>query len=69
MKIGRTVKYDGIPVKVLRKLTEQEKRSRAYAINPDAGDYYEVEATSKVLGTAKFIVWEARLVDYKDGGA
>lgn len=61
--IGKTVKYKNMTVKVLRKLTEQEKQKRAHLNNPDAGDYYEVEATSKALGTDKFIVWEARLRD------
>jgi hypothetical protein len=60
---GKTVKYNGMTVKVIRKLTEEEKQKRAYINNPNAGDYYEVEATSKVLGTSKFIVWEARLYD------
>jgi len=60
---GKIMKYKGMKVKVLRKLTEQEKQRRAYAANPDAGDYYEVEATSKELGTSKYIVWEARLRD------
>ena len=59
--IGKVVSYKGMPVKVLRKLTEQEKQERAHLNNPDAGDYYEVEATSKALGTTKFIVWEGRL--------
>ncbi len=61
LEIGRVVKYNGMLVTVLRKLTEQEKQERAYAANPDAGDYYEVEAASKALGTYKYIVWEAKL--------
>ncbi len=60
---GKIVKYKGITVKVLRKLTEQEKQKRAHLNNPDAGDYYEVETTSKEVGPSKFIVWEARLRD------
>ena len=53
---GKIVKYDGMMVKVLRKLTEQEKQKRAHLNNPDAGDYYEVEITSKELGPSRFIV-------------
>ena len=59
----KIVKYKGMKVKVLRKLTEQEKQKRAHLNNPDAGDYYEVEAVSKVLGTTRFIVWEGKLTD------
>lgn len=60
---GKIVKYNGMTVKVLRKLTEQEKQGRAHLNNPDAGDYYEVETTAKEIGSSKFIVWETRLRD------
>lgn len=62
-KPGQIVKWDGMKVKVIRKLTEQEKKNRAYAANPNAGDYYEVEKYSTELGKSTYIVWENRLRD------
>ena len=47
-------------VKVVRKLTPEEKWERSYANNPFAGDYYEVEHDS--IGTpVKSIVWAGHL--------
>lgn len=63
---GKVVMYDGFPVRVLRKLTKQEKQKRAHLNNPDAGDYYEVEATSKALGTSRYIAWERDLTPIEE---
>ena len=43
--------------KVLRKLTDKEKKDRAFLANPDAGDYYEVEKEDGY----KTIVWDAKI--------
>ena len=43
--------------KILRKLTDKEKKDRAFLANPDAGDYYEVESDYG----SKEIVWAARI--------
>lgn len=70
MKIGEIVKYKGMTVKVLRKLSEYEKQKRSHLNNPDAGDYYEVETTKvskEIGGTLGFIVWEAKLEKLENG--
>lgn len=46
--------------KIIRKLSEQEKQDRAALNNPNAGDYYEIEAGSGDFAS-KFVVWEARI--------
>ena len=43
--------------KILRKLTDKEKKDRAFLANPDAGDYYEVEKEDGY----KTIVWDAKI--------
>lgn len=43
--------------KILRKLTDKEKKDRAFLANPDAGDYYEVESDYG----SKDIVWAAKI--------
>lgn len=43
--------------KVLRKLSDKEKKDRAFLANPDAGDYYEVETDDGY----KTIVWDAKI--------
>ena len=43
--------------KIVRKLTDKEKKDRAFLANPDAGDYYEVEKEDGY----KTIVWEAKI--------
>lgn len=48
--------------KIVRKLTDKEKKDRAFLANPDAGDYYEVE---KEDGN-KTIVWDAKIKPSKD---
>lgn len=61
-----TYKPDGdapMRVKIVKKLTEAEKKAQAGKINPNAGDYYEVEHSSTALGTSRWIVWEGRLKD------
>ena len=61
-----TYKPDGdalMRVKIVKKLTEAEKKAQAGKINPNAGDYYEVEYSSTALGTSRWIVWEGRLKD------
>lgn len=45
--------------KVIRKLSDKEKKDRAAINNPDAGDYYEVETPGPYGG--KNIVWEGRI--------
>lgn len=55
------VEYGGgkSKAKVLRKLSDKEKKDRAFLANPDAGDYYEVETDSGY----KTIVWGAKIKD------
>lgn len=55
------VEYGGgkSKAKVLRKLSDKEKKDRAFLANPDAGDYYEVETDSG----HKTIVWDAKMKD------
>ena len=43
--------------KIVRKLTDKEKKDRAFLANPDAGDYYEVEKEDGY----KTIVWDAKI--------
>ena len=43
--------------KIVRKLTDKEKKDRAFLANPDAGDYYEVEKEDG----HKTIVWDAKI--------
>lgn len=43
--------------KIVRKLTDKEKKDRAFLANPDAGDYYEVEKEDG----SKTIVWDAKI--------
>lgn len=43
--------------KILRKLTDKEKKDRAFLANPDAGDYYEVESDYG----SKAVVWAAKI--------
>ena len=43
--------------KILRKLTDKEKKDRYFLANPDAGDYYEVETDYG----SKAIIWAARI--------
>lgn len=45
--------------KIVRKLTDKEKKDRAFLANPDAGDYYEVETDDGY----KTIVWDAKIKD------
>lgn len=55
------VEYGGgkSKAKVLRKLSDKEKKDRAFLANPDAGDYYEVETDDG----HKTIVWDAKIKD------
>lgn len=55
------VEYGGgkSKAKILRKLSDKEKKDRAFLANPDAGDYYEVETDSG----HKTIVWDAKIKD------
>ena len=48
--------------KIVRKLTDKEKKDRAFLANPDAGDYYEVEKEDGY----KTIVWDAKIKPSKD---
>lgn len=48
--------------KIVRKLTDKEKKDRAFLANPDAGDYYEVEKEDG----HKTIVWDAKIKPSKD---
>lgn len=43
--------------KIVRKLTDKEKKDRDFLANPDAGDYYEVEDKDG----RKTIVWDAKI--------
>lgn len=43
--------------KIVRKLTDKEKKDRAFLANPDAGDYYEVEKEDGY----KTIIWDAKI--------
>lgn len=43
--------------KIVRKLTDKEKKDREFLANPDAGDYYEVEKEDGY----KTIVWDAKI--------
>lgn len=43
--------------KIVRKLTDKEKKDRAFLANPNAGDYYEVEDKDG----RKEIVWDAKI--------
>lgn len=43
--------------KIVRKLTDKEKKDRAFLANPDAGDYYEVEKEDGY----RTIVWDAKI--------
>ena len=48
--------------KIVRKLTDKEKKDRAFLANPDAGDYYEIEKKDG----RKEIVWDAKIKPLKD---
>lgn|SRR5574344_301591 len=64
---GEKVKFRGdysgtIPGKIVKKLSEAEKKANAPGhFNPDAGDYYEIETESKNLGKQKYIVFERKI--------
>lgn len=51
--------------KIVRKLTDKEKKDRAFLANPDAGDYYEVEKEDGY----KTIVWDAKIKPSKSKDA
>lgn len=51
---------DKLKGKIIRKLSDKEKKDRAFLANPDAGDYYEVEHGSGEFKD-KTIVWEGNI--------
>lgn len=59
---GQTVKYKGMTAKVIKKLSNDEKKRLSYKLNPDAGDYYEIEIESR-FGKDRQVVWANRLSD------
>lgn len=61
---GDEVLYTGnmaknLKCRIVRKVDKSEIDYRKF--NPDAGDYYEIQFDSKLLGPSKQIAWEGRL--------